>query len=229
MTNFSSPVTISYAYKVGVKREMVQALRDAVNSWPDLNFRGKVKVVNEWPLTEIDYPMIVLHFAEESIENIGIGHYEVAFDDSGTPYKLLHWMFKGQLTFTVYANTPLDRDMISVGILNLIAFGKEIPEFENFHKEVTDNDFVALQMLTDKIIPGGDGVTAPPWGNPDDNIFTASYGVQLLGEFFTDPRTSNLVMINQVIAYPYRKDQPIPQGSQAHDSEHDDRTVPWIP
>jgi hypothetical protein len=208
--------TISYAYKVGLKREIVQATRDAFSTWPDEQYRGKVAVVNEWPLSEIKYPMVVLHFQENSIQNIGVGHFEIDYDADGSAFKLMHWVFEGVLTFTVYANDPLDRDKLAVGILNMFAFGREIPEFKHFMDELVDDDFIALQVNTDKIIPGGDNTVTPPWGNPDDNIFSTSYGVEILGEFFTDPRTSDLVRIDKIIARPYIQGHLMPNWDDTH-------------
>lgn len=228
-STFEGPPAISYEYKVGVKREIINALRDVAEVWPDERLRGKIHVVNEWPTSEIQYPMIVMKFTENVIKNIGLGHYEVDYDADGTPYKLLHWLFTGQLHFTVYANTPVDRDYVAVGLLNLLAFGNEIPEFAQFHREIDDYDFVALQMNTEHIYPGGDSTEPAPWQTPDDHIFSTTYSVDILGEFFTDPRTSDLVQISKVVAYPYRKDQAIPQGSQEFGPGFDDRTVPWTP
>lgn len=229
MSSFDGPATISYQYKVGVKREIINALRDVFAVWPDVRLRGKVQVINEYALAEVDYPLVQVKFNETEIRNVGIGHFEVDYDRDGTPRKLLHWMFKGQLSFTVYANSPVDRDMIAVGLLNLLAFGHEIPEFKQFNDEIRDFDFVALQLNTENIHPGGDGAGPAPWGNQDDLLFYTTYSVDVLGEFFTDPRTSDLVQIGTVIAYPYKPGQPRPLGSQAFDSEHDDRTVPWVP
>lgn len=229
MSSFEGPPAISYGYKVGVKREIINALKDVVNEWPEERLRGKIRVVNEYPLREIEYPMITVRFLERTLENIGVGHFEVDYDVDGTPYKLLHWLFTGQLQFTVHALSPLDRDMVAEGLLNLLAFGQEIPEFAEFHQEIRDFDFVALQINTDVIHPGGDSNGTPAWGTPDDIVFSSTYSVDILGEFFTDPRTSDLVQIGKVIAYPYKPGQPIPTGSQAVDGDKDDRTVPWVP
>lgn len=226
---------ISYEYKIGVKREITNALRDAVENWPDDKLRGQIQVVNEWPTKEIHYPMILVTFQEQEIKNVGIGHREIAYDDDESPYTLLHWFFRGVLRFEIFAETPVDRDYVAVGLLNAIAFGKDIPGFQKFWSELYDNDFIALQINTEHITPSGDSVADVPWGNPDEHIFTTAYSVELIGEFFSNPYTGGLVQISEVIAYPYKKDQPIPQGSQATlgnpgDADYkDDRTVPWLP
>ena len=225
---------ISYEYKIGVKREITQALRDAVASWPDEKLRGNINIVNEWPIKEIKYPMIIVSFQEETIRNIGIAHQELEFDINEVPFVLLHWFFSGSLRFEILAQTPVDRDYIAVGLLNAIAFGKEIAEFQTFWNELYDNDFVALQINTAYITPGGDSISATPWQNTDENIFTTSYSVNLIGEFFSNPSTGGLVEISTVITYPYKADQPIPAGSTATSGTpgtpdyKDDNTSVWI-
>jgi hypothetical protein len=226
---FSSAPAISYEYKLGVKREVIDALRDALATWPDDQLTSPVHVVNEYPVREIAYPMILVKFIEQDIRNIGIGHVERGTNNDGTPYQLLHWQFSGSLQFKIYGRDPLERDIVASGLLNLLAFGSAIPEFQKFSEDINDYDFVAIQLLTDKITPGGDSNESPPWGNPDDMLFTTTYSVQMMGEFFTNPRTGGLVVISRVVAYPYRAGAAVPVGSQAHDATHDDRTVPWRP
>ena len=218
---------LSLEYKVGVKREIINALRKVFGpTYPDANLADKIQVISEYPWKEVSYPMIIMQRKPGEIRNVGIGHYEMVFDGV-RPAKLLHWKFKGTLTLEVFALSPLDRDMIITGLMNLLAFGREIPTFSDFHHDLMNGDFVDMQINTEVIEESGDGVAQVPWGTDEEPVFTDSVSVNLLGEFFTNPTTGGLIEIDRVVAYPYRYDQPVPEGSQAHDTEHDDRTVPW--
>lgn len=221
---------ISYEYKTGVKREIVSALRKVLgDSYPDPALAGKIQVSSEYPQGEISYPLVSVRFNPGEIQNIGIGHYETAINNDGIPEKVLHWRFQGTLTLTVYALSPVDRDMVITGLINLLAFGTEIPGFSLFRQEINDYDYVSLTIMGDSIQEAGDSVVNPPWDANNEVIFTDSITVPVFGEFFTQPTTGGLVQISGVSLYPYRYDQPVPVGSQAHNDIGDDRTVGWVP
>lgn len=218
--------TLSLEYKIGIKKEIVNALRKVFdNDYPDEQLRGKVKVHAEYPLSEITYPMVLVKFNPGKIQNIGIGWWEYDETKEGDMARVLHWMFEGSLAFEVYALTPLDRDMVIVGLVNLFAFGTEIPGFVDFHNEISDYDYVAMSLMMDHMQEGGDSVVTVPWGNQDEPVFTDSITLDLIGEFFTNPTTGALVRINAVKVYPYRPEQPVPEGS----IDSRDATDGWYP
>jgi hypothetical protein len=194
--------TISYSYKLGVKEELVEALRVAFGpNYPDPTYAGKVHVVSEYPGTEVQYPLVVMRFNPSEVRNVGIGHYE--FDPDYPGKEVLHWRFSGSVTFTVYALSPLDRDAIMSGLTNLFAFGKDIPVFENFQLQVRNQRFVTLVVMSDSFTEGSDMAMPPPW-NPTSNemIFSNSMTFQVWGEFFTAPTTGDLIEIDSVNVTP---------------------------
>lgn len=228
-------IGISTQYKIGVKREIVGALRKAFgDAYPDPMLAGKVNVVAEYPLKEVNYPMIVMHFNPGNISNMGIGHYEIESSGDG-PTIVKRWMFEGSITLTVYALTSMDRDMVILGLLNMFAFGNLIPGFADFWQEIRDYDWVALQINTDHVQESGDQVVQVPWGDDETPVFTDSLTFDVFGEFFTVPTTGDLVQISQVTVYPYPHGAPVPLGSQATEGTpgtpgyKDDSTVGWIP
>jgi hypothetical protein len=177
--------------------------------------------------------MVIIKWQPTEIKNIGIGHYEVDPDDQ-TFGKVLHWTFEGAVTFEVHALTPLDRDMIITGLINLLAFGTEIPGFTEFRQDIMDFDFVGLTLMMDQIQETGDSTHSPPWDADEELVFTDGITVQAFGEFFTEHTQGELIQLNRVIAYPYVHGQAPPLGSQAHFTDEDgvvrdDRTVPWQP
>lgn len=227
---------ISTQFKVGVKREIVGALRKAFGpNYPDTELANRVSVVAEYPTKEVSYPMVVFHFNPGLIQDTGLGNFEIAYTEQGEPAQVKRWRFEGSITLTVYALSPFDRDMVILGLLNMFAFGDEIVGFADFWKEIRDYDWVELQINTGTIQESGDQVVTVPWGDDELPVFTDSLTLQVIGEFYVEPKTGNLVQISSVPVYPYLPGAPIPQGSQAHEGTpgqpgyHDDRTVGWTP
>lgn len=193
---------ISYSYKLGIKEEIVNALRSVFgNSYPDTTYAGRIQVVSEYPVTETKYPLVVMRFAANETKNIGIGHYE--FDPDYPGKEVLHWRFSGAITFTVYALTTVDRDKILAGLTNLFAFGKDIPEFQNFRDRVSNQHFVTLVIMSDSFTEGTDMAMPPAWSaTSNELLFSNSMTFQVFGEFFTSPTTGNLVTVDEVNVYP---------------------------
>ena len=194
--------TLSYSYKLGVKEEIVNALREVFGGeYPDTLYAGRISVASEYPMTEVQYPLIVIRFTSNQVKNIGVGHYEI--DPSFPESEVLHWRFNGSLTFTVYALTPIDRDKILAGLTNLFAFGRDIPAFQNFQTAVRDQRFVTLVVMSDSFTEGTDMAMPPAW-NPVSNelLFSNSMTFQVFGEFFTSPTTGSLVEIDEIDVTP---------------------------
>lgn len=194
--------TISYSYKIGVKEELIEALRLAFGpTYPDKQYAGKIHIASEYPGTEVRYPLIVMRFNPNDIRNVGVGHYE--FDPDFPGKEVLHWRFSGAITFTVYALSPLDRDAVMSGLTNLFAFGKDIPAFENFQLQVRNQRFVTLVVMSDSFTEGTD-MAAPPAWNPTSNelLFSNSMTFQVWGEFFTAPTTGDLIEIDSISISP---------------------------
>jgi hypothetical protein len=196
-------------YKIGVKREVVTALKPVFGpNYPDPNLASKIYVGLEFPMEEIRYPAIYVTYNEGPIENVGIGHYEV--DDQ---LRIIdHFKFRGTLNFNVLALKPIDRDMLSAGLIQMLTVGRNNPVFKDFHEQIMDGDWVSLHIMKDYITPSGE-VTAPvPWNDDEMQIYSNSYSVAIFGEFIGDAQTGDLIQIGQVNIYPYRKGSAIPQG-----------------
>jgi hypothetical protein len=210
-------MAITYDYKVGLKREVLDALAPVFGaSYPDVQLRDKVHVLTEYPLEEITYPAIVLHFQEDSIQNAGVGGYWT--DEDGKRFQ--HWEFEGTLNFVILTKTPKDRDMLSAAIVTLLSFGKTLPEFKSFYTDIEDADYVAVQLMNGSIQPLGDQVGTVPWGNPDEQLYNATYSIKIFGEFYSEPSNEGLVQISSVGVFPYKAGNPVPQGSSD--------SAPWV-
>lgn len=194
-------------YKIGLKEGVESALRGIFGTnYPDPQLRNKVHISLDFPIEEVSYPAIYITYSEGPIENVGVGHEEYFIDPAtGSPSRTRHFRFTGQLNFNVIGRNPLERDTVTAGFLNVLAFGPTDPTFEPYYNALFDNDFVHLQVNTDQIIPGGENIMNVPWNSEgDERLFANQYRVAVLGEFWNNPVTGNLIEVDTVDAYPYR-------------------------
>lgn len=204
-------MSVTFDYPIGVKKEVISAFKPLFGSvYPDAELRDRIKIHLEWPEAREQFPAIYVTYTEGPIETMGVGHVEYDLDENGAPIELFHYKFSGQLNFNILALSPLERDRIAAGLVNLLAFGEAIPAFANFKNEIADGDYVRLVLLTDRITPQGQQSGPVPWGNEDEMIYTQTYSVQLFGEFYSDSTAGTLVRISAVEVYPYRPDENPP-------------------
>lgn len=201
---------LTYDYPLAVKQEIISSIRPYFGpSYPDPDYANKIRISLEWPREQIHFPSIFITFTEGPVRNVGIGHYEHDFNEQGEPVILRHYMFDGQINFSVLALSPIDRDKVSGGLINLLAFSDVLPEFEGFLDEISDDDYVSLVINTEQITPHGETTAPVPWGNQDEMIFENIYSVPVHGEFYSNPATGELVTIDDVEVWPYRpSEQP---------------------
>ncbi len=200
-----------FDYKIGTKREIVNALKPIFgDNFPIEDLRNKIYVGLEYPNEAIRYPAIYITYSEESIHNAGIGWTPEVTSVGGDLQQYRHWRFGGKINFNIMALNPLDRDRIASMLINLLAAGDQITAFQPFFDEVHDEDWVAITLQTERIIPGGESTEAAPWGDPDTQVFSVKYSINLLGEFVTDPITGGLIQISGVLVSPYREGRPQP-------------------
>jgi len=212
------------SYKVGVKNEVVDALRQVfLSDYPDPEFANRVDISLEYPLEAIHYPRVMLSFNEGDIHIAGVGHRELTDDGTGHDQMIAHWRFDGSVTFAIYALTNLDRDLLSSAIVNIIAFHGATAGNSRFYTEIFNSEYIDMQLGMDKISASGDQVEDVPWDDPTRKQYTASYSVPIIGEFYALRDTGALVTIDDVEIYPYRDGQPLPTGS----TDPRDIGVPW--
>lgn len=198
-------MAINDSYKLGLKKELVTAMRPLFgDTFPIPELRNKVYVGIEYPMEEVRFPAVYITYSEGPIENVGVGNIGIDIDNQGNPRQYKQFKFSGTVNFNILALTPGDRDKLSSAVVNILALGTEIPEFTSFFQEISDNDYILIHLLTDQIIPGGE-VNNPgvPWQDEDEIVYAAGYSVNLFGEFFSDASTGDLIQISEVILYPY--------------------------
>lgn len=203
--------SVNDAYKTGVKREVINALKPFFGAdFPYPHLAGKVTVTLDYPMERIRYPAIYVTFNEQELRSMGVGHSEIFYDENDTPRPLKRWFFKGTINFNILALNAPDRDALAASLVNMLAFGDQIPEFSGFLEELVDSDYVDLTVMTERIIPGGEQTGAVPWGTEDELQFGTSYSVAVYGEFVNNVTTGELVQISAVEVWPYEQGRGTP-------------------
>jgi hypothetical protein len=206
-------------YKIGVKNEVVDALRQVfLSDFPDPELANKVRITLEYPNEQVHFPAIMVGFQEIKIRLAGVGHREHTEDQI-----IAHWRFEGNIVFTVMTLSNLDRDLLSGALVNVIAFHHATEGNSRFYEEIFDSEFIDMQIGMDNVTPGGDQVENVPWDDPTRKLYTATYSVPIIGEFYALRESGVLVTISDVELFPYRPGQIPPIGSQ----DPRDINVPW--
>jgi hypothetical protein len=100
-------------FKTNVTRQIVSAMRATLQSGLfDIDFPTGINVVNNYPLTKVDFPAIIVTFTPTVNETAGIGHEEDFADINGDMRTWQHRRFDGRVTFTIVALDPLERDIL---------------------------------------------------------------------------------------------------------------------
>jgi len=213
-------------YKVSIKREVIDALRDAIaDDFADYDLVKDLEVSLEYPTSEIHFPRIMVTMRENTLQSAGVGHYETGVSETGATVLLRHYRFAAEIVFTVYALSALERDELSAVIVGILAFPQGSSASSKFYQEMFDSDFIDMQFAGGSISPGGDNVEDVPWDDPTRKLYSASYSVPIIGEFFTHENGVTLTLVRDIRLYPYRPDQHEPTGS----NDPRDTDAPWEP
>lgn len=198
---------VAYNYTQGVKRTAVSSLKPMFNGpdFPNDDLRGNVFVGLEYPLTEALYPAIYITFHEQELRNVGVGHIEELTNEDGSTSFLKHWLFTGSINFNILALSPDVRDELGSILINILAFGDVDSWLNRFQRDVLGSTYIDLQYLTDIIHPMGEVVGQVPWASETEMTFATNYAIDVLGEFYSHPYTGDIVTIENVNVFPYRK------------------------
>lgn len=207
---------INMQYKVGIKRQVVQSLRKVFESplFPDEELRHKINVELEYPIIRERYPAIYISYTDQNVRDSGLGNYYYLINSFGEYGVARQWFFEGTIGLTILALDPLERDELGAVIANILAFGKDDPLWKLFRDSIHNEEFVSLQPILSVLNGGTESVVPAPWQNTNEYIYNASYNIQTFGSFFTasDTVTAGLLKIEDIVSYPYRPGESVPQG-----------------
>jgi hypothetical protein len=199
----ASPSVITTAYKMGLKRQIVHALDPVFGpEFPIPDYRD-IYVGLEYPMTNVQYPSILITYSETELRSVGVGYRATDYNETGNRYPYKVFRYQGMVHFNVMALNPLDRDKLSAALVNILAFAEVEDSLVGFVERLRDEKYASLALILDVITPEGEQEGDVPWGNEDEKIFTASYGVPVGGEFTSKPDgTGDLTEIDTIFVDP---------------------------
>lgn len=219
--------------KTHLKTALVDALRSTFAVHPDTLLRD-VKVNTEFSFEEVDYPAVVVGYRGRDVTNAGVGHVEWVYnqvDGTAQSHKRRH--YHGDVDFTIYALSTLDRDIISDALVEIIGLS-EVTNYTNYFlariyspvewlgvtSEVsaeelgTNYNWHHININTDQMYDIGDSQTPAPWMPEDVLLYQGGFRLDVFGEIVSLPSDAFYTIIQQVLSYPYTKGvDPIPQGT----------------
>lgn len=205
-------------YTTYLKKTIVQALQPLFDAHPDDTTLKDTKVTLDTPRTELQYPCVVVRFYERDFKSIGVGHSEnietldVNGDLTGRYHKRKHYIYHGDIEFSIYALTSMDRDLIGDMIVQAVTMS----ETEVYSRTFLDriyrfNEATApgstdhyVNINTDSIQGFGESQTPAPWGPEDTLVYTKAYRTNVSGEVYSRGVTGfDYGLVERVLQYPY--------------------------
>lgn len=199
-----------------VTRTLVSALQAVFDAnYPREAQLQSLRVTTTYPLTQVDYPSIVVEYEPQKVMNAGVGHEEWFADANMVMRKWHHSRFEGSINFSVFALSPLDRDILSDALMEVIRFGRLdthlLPFFDTIYGSANDPVklmFNQLMLNSDEIDFGGDSASMAPWGADDVLVYETALSTTIHGGFYNTLPTDTFGYVTRAKAEPY------PQGNQ---------------
>lgn len=209
-------------YSTFIKRALVEALRDAYSNHPSKTVANS-NVNVDLPQTEAAFPATVIKFFERTMPNAGVGHFEMlpnpadpGYPDNVTTYiKYYHRMYKGDISFDIYALSAPDRDIMRDALVEVLAMQDTTAGGNAFinrlYYDMADTPYGSWHypVLNLDLITGyGEQESKPGWAPEDRLIYEVTYRVPIFGEFYSNtpaaPQGESL--LSEVDVYPWIPD-----------------------
>lgn len=187
-----------------IKTTAVQAVQQSFAvRYPEPDSDGGVQppfVSIEYPVEEAQYPAIWVDYEGSELRTVGIAYTET--DAQGNAYA--RWRFAGHVVFTMVALSSNERDLIYDQLVALTAYASQSSFPSSFRQVVEGAPLIAAVWSFDTV-EDRPSAAAPgtPWGTADI-IYERGFAIQVIGEFVTDPNSTELVSLSeiQVVATP---------------------------
>jgi hypothetical protein len=195
----------SVQYKRLIKRTLVSSLRTVFSSeYPDPQLKD-LYVSTTYPLKREHFPALIVGYNESSIKNAGVAHFELLqTDDGAMPIPAKHFMFEGSISLRCVALSPLDLDVMSDSVVELLAFGRLDGLLNRFFEVVYNelSDSAQITFHSDHIDAMSESVMQTEWGSEDNLVYQSGYTVRCSGGFYNRTSLDDLGhYIEDIIVY----------------------------
>lgn len=219
-----------------VTEAIVTALRDVFNGSynrdPQL---ANLKVTNNFPLVEADYPCIVVEYEPSRVSNAGIGHEEWFVDSTGVFRKWNHNRFEGTLNFDIYGLSPFDRDLLADSLEEVLRFGRLDAQLDKFFIDIygDPNDktvellFTQLMLNVDDIASGGNSAALAPWSPEDTMVYQTSETLQIHGGYYNVIPTQTWQVVTKATASAWEEEVAFDVSTATPTLPYNDPTTAW--
>jgi hypothetical protein len=191
-------------YKRLIKRTLVAALRTVFSEqYPDPQLRN-LYISTDHPLKREQFPAIIINYEESSVSNAGVGHIEEILNDDFLTVPLKHFRFQGKIRARCFALSPLDRDILSDSLVELLAFGRLDLLLNKFFDVVYSDisDSAQISLHSDYLSSTGESTSTTLWNAEDVLIYETGYVVDCSGGFYSTMKTDDITdYINNIIVY----------------------------
>ena len=201
-------------YKTYIKEALVEALRASWATHPD-TFLQNTSIGLDSPMTEADYPHVVVRFYGRSVRNAGVAHHEwLPIPDSNPEryHKYKHYFYNGDIEFSVYALSSLDRDLIADSIVQTLTMG-DLEAYTNaFLNRIYDPNPLTdpaainhvINLNTDEVQEFGETEQPAPWLPEDVLIYQTAHRIAVFGQFYSrTPTAGDYGVVERVDQFPY--------------------------
>lgn len=203
----------SVQYKRLIKRTLVSALRTVFSSeYPDPQLR-ELFISTDHPLKREDFPGVIVKYNESSVMNAGVGHMEYLTNEDLLVVPAKHFKFEGTIDFTCVALSPLDLDILTDSVLELVAFGRLDDLLNKFFNVIYRDldDSAQISFHSDFLRPLGSTTTNTLWGSEDGLVYQSGYSINCNGGFYSTIKKDDVSgYVEDIIVYgsqPFEEEQ----------------------
>lgn len=130
---------------------------------------------------------------------------------SGAPSEYQRWRYKGDVKVNAICSREGERDRLTDTLAGLFAFGGMRSDTSGFMAKIRESQMVTVMVSVGGIAPIPEGMEQAPWTDPKvEWLFDGGYSVPVYGEFVSDIRTQELVVVEKVSAAPYLDESGYP-------------------
>ena len=172
-------------------------------NYPDPQLRD-LYVSTTYPLKRENFPGLIVTYNESSVKNAGVSHAEEIMTEDMFPIPAKHFMFEGSISIRCVALSPLDLDILSDSVVELLAFGRMDALlnrfFEVVYSELTDS--AQITFHSDFLSAEGESVMQTEWGSEDGLVYQSGYTVSCSGGFYNSTKDSDISnYVEDIIVY----------------------------
>jgi len=200
-------------YKRLIKRTLVSALKTVFSeNYPDPQLQN-LYISTNFPLKREQFPGIIISYNENTVKSAGVGHIEYLQSDNFLTIPAKHFLFEGSIQLQCVALSPLDIDVLTDSVMELLGFGHLDALLNRFFEIVYDDvaDSAQIAFRSDYLTPLGDTTMSTMWDSEDALIYQSGYSVGCSGGFYNTLKESDVVSyVEDIIVYggqPFEREQ----------------------